>query len=78
MLASRTAQSNGLSQAEILELIQCSSEREQIEIEELCFEREQIKIKELHTKDQAKMANVVPTASPTNTKHLGYMSYMHN
>lgn len=59
VLAGMTAQFNGLSQAEILELIQCSSEREQIEIEEL------------RTEDHAKLADVVPTASPTSIKHLG-------
>ncbi|XP_043073804.1 ubiquitin carboxyl-terminal hydrolase 29-like [Puntigrus tetrazona] len=60
VLASMTARSNSLPQAEILEHTECSSEREQIEIEEL------------HTEDGAQLADVVATASPTNINHLGF------
>ncbi|KAL0183607.1 hypothetical protein M9458_019303, partial [Cirrhinus mrigala] len=57
-----TPQSNGLSQAEILELIQSSSQQKQIKIEQ--------QINESVTEDDVELADV-QTALPTNIKHLG-------
>ncbi|XP_073701136.1 ubiquitin carboxyl-terminal hydrolase 37-like [Garra rufa] len=59
-----TPQSNGLSQTEILELIQCSLQQKQIKIKQ--------QIVESVTEDDVELADVVQTALPTNIKHLGF------
>ncbi|RXN07929.1 ubiquitin carboxyl-terminal hydrolase 37-like protein [Labeo rohita] len=64
VLASMTVQSNGLSQAEILQLIQGSPQQERIEIEPQSSGS--------NTEDDAESEDVVPTASPTKIKHLGF------
>ncbi|XP_077058968.1 uncharacterized protein LOC143711408 [Siphateles boraxobius] len=61
VLASVTAQSNGLSQTEILRLIQCSPQQEQIEVKQQRDTEE----------EDEKLADVVSTASPAKIKHLG-------
>ncbi len=58
-----TVQFNGLSQAEILQLIQGSPQQEQIEIEQQSSGSD--------TEDDVELADVVATASPTKIKHLG-------
>ncbi|XP_058648051.1 ubiquitin carboxyl-terminal hydrolase 37-like isoform X1 [Onychostoma macrolepis] len=64
VLASMTAQSNGLSQAKILQLIQGSPKQEQIETEQQSSSSD--------TEDNFELADVVATASPTKIKHLGF------
>ncbi|RXN07152.1 ubiquitin carboxyl-terminal hydrolase 37-like protein [Labeo rohita] len=64
VLASMAPQSNGLSQTEILELIQSSSQQKQIKIEQ--------QISESITEDDVELADVAQTVLPTNIKHLGF------
>ncbi|KAK2903348.1 hypothetical protein Q8A67_008061 [Cirrhinus molitorella] len=64
VLASMKVQSNGLSQAEILQLIQGSPQQQN-----------QIKIEHSSgsvMEDDVELADVVPTSSPTKIKHLGF------
>lgn len=56
-----TAQSNGLSQTEILQLIQGSSQREHIEQQSSRSD----------TEDDVEPAVVLSTALPAKIKHLG-------
>ncbi|XP_039514208.1 ubiquitin carboxyl-terminal hydrolase 37-like [Pimephales promelas] len=62
-LATATAQSNGLSQAEILRLIQCNPQQEQIEVEQQRDTEEE--------EEDVKLPDV-STASPAKIKHLGF------
>ncbi|KAK7119065.1 hypothetical protein R3I94_021044 [Phoxinus phoxinus] len=64
VLASVTAQSNGLSQTEILQLIQCSPpQREHIKVEQQ---------RDSDSEEDVKLADVVLTASPAKIKHMGF------
>ncbi|KAL1248531.1 hypothetical protein QQF64_021849 [Cirrhinus molitorella] len=63
VLASMKVQSNGLSQAEILQLIQSSPQQNQIKIKHSSGSI---------MEDDVELADVVTTSSPTKIKHLGF------